>query len=1710
MTKIETLTLDESTKELTVGQSEFLHATVSPSDATNQAIAWTSSDENVATVTPSGMVMAQGEGAATIYARTTDSSEQVASCSVSVASEVKITKIELCPPDKTVTEDVGVYMIPTICPSNATNKTLQWSYQRIDGGNITLVPDAYLAIPKKCGKVIVTAKATDGSGKYATCEITILARSPDPRLAWREDISGFGMVDDPVDIYSGAHVITNDVMKLYGGQGITLTAKYNSLSLMDGSLGIGWYHNYDKWVYEDPCGNMRVYTGTSTYDDYEYVSSTMYKCKAPDKNITLQKIGGYYSYIVDYGDEIFEYYGEGGKLIQISNRQGFNISICYSDTTTTITDSITGKSIYIEKNSNGKITRVYDDAQRQVTFTYSGNYLVGICDVNGKTISYTYTADGQIKTGTDSEQIVFFKNTYDNYGRVKTQKDGIAGSTASIFEYTDEHTRKHTNRNGKQTIRVYNDNGLLTSYTDENGNTTYYTYDSRYNIIRETDALGNYIQKEYDLNNKITKIIDKNGNTTWYDRDTFGNIIAIRYPEVDGVIPQETFTYNFDYQLESHTDLRGTVTQYTYDINKMPLTKKVGDKTAEQYVYENGLLKSKTDAKGNTTSYTYNTIGQMVSSTDAQNNTTQYSYDAAGNVLQITDAENNTVVNTYDGNGQKKTVKDANGNITSYTYNGNMKNTVITLPDNSIIRYEYDGEDRQVKMIDQLNNIVVTGYDDAGRIISKTFPDGSSVQYEYDAVGNVISETNPKGAVTFKTYDANSNVLSVTDNDGNITRYDYDTLSRMVRKVNAVSGSVVYEYSLAGDLLSETNELGHKKTYTYDAYGNKLSQTDAKGNTAYYTYDANNNLLTDTDVLGNVTTYTYDSLNRLVSVKDANNYTVTYGYDALGRRTTVTDARNNVFTTVYDGNGNVVMTVDAKGKTVRQTVYNSLNLASSVTDAAGKTTSYTYNALGKVNTVTDPFNNSHSYTYDSRGNNTAVTDALNGQSSAQYDAMGNITRLAGPLGGATNYTYDEMGRCISETTASGGTVTYGYNELNVKKQLTNARGQTREYFYDAAGRITGYVGAEDSVSYTYDENGNVLTVSDKNGTVKREYDALNRITKYTDTFGNEIDYMYDRVGNMVRLIYPDNTEVYYMYDGNRNLVAVIDWNSIDTNYTYDENNNLIRMSRSDGAYATTVYDDAQRVISREEYNRCGQRILAYSYEYDSLGRIITEIHLVNNIKFCYTYDELSRVMKRTTKNMCDEIISEESFAYDAAGNLTGAPSSSFVYDTNNRLTTFNCFPITYDADGNMICNTAMAFEYDSANRLINAGGQKYTYNAEDVRICKYDGTTNTKYLYDTNCRLSRLLMKTTNGVVTKYLYGVDLIGEQTSNGFKTYHYDNRGSVVAMVDAYGIVTDTFEYDTYGKVTQHIGSSDTIFRYNGRDGVVTDENGLIYMRARYYSPAMRRFINADIIPGELSNAITLNRYAYANGNPVSNVDPFGLSAERGGIEGISKKYDVSFEHARIIYYSNQWKNISHVKWTNWDIIKWKTFSGNDYLFEKKKEYINNYKDVIYDAAEKYNIPVFLLAGVAFTEFGGDPMWIDDVAYGVRSFDWSGPDWVDEKLTITKNPDYTSFGNTSIQVRRALEMLNYTADAQQKGNVIDALKDPIQNIYMAARHLDVLRNVDFFGKSAEQLTDSEIQTIASRYNLGPDVSYDKASNWSYGKSIFNNEDMILEALG
>ena len=92
---------------------------------------------------------------------------------------------------------------------------------------------------------------------------------------------------------------------------------------------------------------------------------------------------------------------------------------------------------------------------------------------------------------------------------------------------------------------------------------------------------------------------------------------------------------------------------------------------------------------------------------------------------------------------------------------------------------------------------------------------------------------------------------------------------------------------------------------------------------------------------------------------------------------------------------------------------------------------------------------------------------------------------------------------------------------------------------------------------------------------------------------------------------------------------------------------------------------------------------------------------------------------------------------------------------------------------------------------------------------------------------------------------------------------------ATFDSNGAVTDRVEYSPYGTVTYREGSTDTPFLYAGQFGIQQDANGLLYMRARYYNPEIRRFINADPI----GFAGGMNWYAYAGNNPIMYVDPSG---------------------------------------------------------------------------------------------------------------------------------------------------------------------------------------------------------------------------------------------
>jgi len=227
---------------------------------------------------------------------------------------------------------------------------------------------------------------------------------------------------------------------------------------------------------------------------------------------------------------------------------------------------------------------------------------------------------------------------------------------------------------------------------------------------------------------------------------------------------------------------------------------------------------------------------------------------------------------------------------------------------------------------------------------------------------------------------------------------------------------------------------------------------------------------------------------------------------------------------------------------------------------------------------------------------------------------------------------------------------------------------------------------------------------------------------------------------------------------------------------------------------------------------------------------------------------------------------------------------SRICDADNRLATFNGNPVFHDNDGNMtvgplLDDTLKTYSYDARNRLKSVGGVTYAYDAEGNRISSTNASGTTSYAIDPNTGLSKLLVRTKpDGSKTYYVYGMGLVYEvDESENTLSYHYDYRGSTRFLTDDSTDVTDSVEYTPYGLVTHRTGTTDTPFLYNGAFGVMAEANGLYHMRARYYNPYTRRFVNPDPI----GFAGGMNWYVYANANPAIGIDPLGLDTLHVGL-------------------------------------------------------------------------------------------------------------------------------------------------------------------------------------------------------------------------------------
>ncbi|AWX57714.1 wall-associated protein [Brevibacillus brevis] len=1021
---------------------------------------------------------------------------------------------------------------------------------------------------------------------------------------------------------------------------------------------------------------------------------------------------------------------------------------------------------------------------------------------------------------------------------------------------------RHTVAAGMSLLFSYDQHGRLNRLTEERSRRAFsLEYDSKGLLSRLSDGTR-YLSFVYDSSCHLTSFTDPKGITSDLRYTADGQLEKLF---LDGT---QLYVNTFDEEgrIICQTDAAGIPGYIQYDTEsrpgKMVTTFTDGNGNTEVMIHDNnGNLLEKTEKDGTITKYSYNEWGQTTSETNGAGETTTYIYDNRGNKVKVVDPLGNTSTYTYNENDLLVAEEDAESGVTFYAYDEHERLISITRPDGCTSRIDYNEYGQKTTYINFSGAKTTYQYDGYGRIVSVQDGEGRKIRVGYDNTGRMVSFTDAFGGTIERSFDSNDNLVSTTDPIGRIQKFFYDSHDRRIKEVYPLGTATELTYTITGKIETVTNALGERIQYLYDREWQVIAVVNRSGVKTNLERDTMGRITSVIDPFGNRQRYEYDAAGRLKAV-----------YDATGQK---------VSGLIYDGVGNVLSHIDALGRT-NQYQFNKLHQVIGMTNAVGQKTRFAYDAAARLIEVLE--------------NETALYKQ-------QYDAEGRLTSYMDANGNVTTLTYDASGMLLSERNSTREGMTYRYDKRGLLADKTNARGQETTYHYDAAGQLIEQKDEAGTVRRTFDAEGRVVRVTeDGKETKRRTYDLLDRIVSSTDQNGYTVQYTYDVGGRLATLTYPDGKRVCYTYDLMGQLTTVTDWAGRVTRYTYDENYRLIRTERPNGTVEQRHYDAAGQLLRLWDQNAQGVMLQQYRFVYNELGQIIQEEEKQ------YTYDALRRL---TSGAMAGRKIL---YTYDQGGNITAIGDSgsrlatAMTYAKDNRLDTVDGQQVQYDEDGNLLLlpgkQQPETYAYDARNRLVRAGQARYTYDAEYVRTSMTWNGKTTRYAVDQNADLTQVLMELEeNGAVKAYyVYGLGLIGREDAQGdYLSYHADMRGSTTLLTDEHGRVTDRYTYGLYGELEVHEGRTKQPFCYNGRDGVMTDPNGLYYMRARYYHPGLKRFLNRDVLQGDMTDGQTFNRFAYVNGDPIRYIDPLGLmkDCEKGASVFTSQGYATKVSNKTKVY-------------------------------------------------------------------------------------------------------------------------------------------------------------------------------------------------------------------
>jgi RHS repeat-associated protein len=667
--------------------------------------------------------------------------------------------------------------------------------------------------------------------------------------------------------------------------------------------------------------------------------------------------------------------------------------------------------------------------------------------------------------------------------------------------------------------------------------------------------------------------------------------------------------------------------------------------------------------------------------------------------------------------------------------------------------------------------------------------DGPSRTYTYKTY-RLRTVTDFKGITASQDYDSNYYLATVTDRNGNSTIFTANDINGGIKQINYPNGGTP-SYDYGGQNCPDPNNQDQYNKY-WLFQGADGSQYFRDSNHQVTSLNTPEVYLCNNPPCWNNETFAYNSFGQVVTHQYTNTIPAltldAYSYDGSGRVTAYWDAAH-----------------PTSGKPTVWYQYDSYGRVSGMTEARGSnsgdpsyTTTFQYNSRGQLTRLTHPDGTYIQYSYNPNG--TLAWTADERHPGALTDANQR-----------TSYVYDDYKRLIAVTTplrASGDntprTTTYNYDPTGngtgytrtaaAPTRITSPGGKVVNTAYDENLRATSVVAVGDAnvpsatTSYTYDANGNVLTVKDPNGqatgaVTTYTYTSMNQVKNITDPIsadrnsnGHTMDYSYDTNGNVTQETRADGKSCTYTYWSNGKLRRRVGYSGDTTTYPL-----------------YTLWGDPTQF----NYQKVDGTLITYTYYYDLLRRL-TQVTYAADVSGAtrsesFHYDIANHLDQYT--NPAGQI---KTLTYDNRGRLTdtswnsNGPSVHFAYDAARPTS------ITNTLNG---ITTTVGFGYDEANNRIY---EDQTISGLPTRRVQTD--------LDADGNRTDLLVKTGS----------------TVNFANYFDYTSRNELLNIYDNSHAAFFKYSYDTSGNVTQRLGQrlhDSTVLTYDALNRPITcAQNGL----------------------------------------------------------------------------------------------------------------------------------------------------------------------------------------------------------------------------------------------------------------------------------------------